>query len=185
MRVFIGLQPDGDFLDRLEVEVVPLRREFPDLKWVPPENRHLTLRFLGETPPEKVNRICDHLRSHPPRIPPLALSIDRFGGFPARSDLRVIWAGVAASGSLATLHNWLETRLAEAGIAAEERPFHAHITLARSRTPFTYPQLKQKLRQTTFQEIRFPADSIKVFQSRLTPAGPQYSLLKEIPFEHA
>lgn len=185
MRVFIGIKPEGESMNRLEAAVAPLRREFPAFNWVPPRNRHLTLRFLGEIADEAVKSLCNHLDASPPRLAPFALQIDRLGGFPGRSGLRVIWAGIQLSAPLEKLKNWLESRLGNAGFAAEDRPFHAHITLARIRKPLPDPNLQKKLGRARLPDLTFPVETVNVFQSRLSANGPLYSILKEVSLERA
>ncbi|HDP94486.1 MAG TPA: RNA 2',3'-cyclic phosphodiesterase [Candidatus Aminicenantes bacterium] len=185
MRVFIGIKPEGEFLNQLEAAVAPLRREFPGLNWVPSRNRHLTLRFLGEITDKVLNALCGRLDAFPPRVDPFSIQIDRLGGFSGRSGLRVVWAGIQSSFRLEKLKNWLEKQLGDMGIAAEDRPFHAHITLARISKPLTDPTLPQKLHQARLPDLTFPVATVHLFQSRLSANGPLYSILKEVPLEHA
>lgn len=185
MRVFIGINPEGEFLNRLETAVAPLRREFPGLKWVPSRNRHLTLRFLGEVSEKVLNALCGHLDAFPPRVAPFFIQIDRLGGFSGKSGLRVVWAGIQTCLPLEKLKHWLDKQLGNAGLAAEDRPFHAHITLARIRNPLAATTLQHELRQARLPELTFQVASVNVFQSHLSAHGPRYSILKEVSLEHA
>ncbi|MBN1196426.1 MAG: RNA 2',3'-cyclic phosphodiesterase [Candidatus Aminicenantes bacterium] len=185
MRVFIGIKPEGEFLNRLEAAVAPLRREFHSLKWVPSRNRHLTLRFLGEITDKVLNALCGRLDAFPPRLAPFSIQIDRLGAFSGRSGLRVVWAGIQICPPLEKLRHWLEKQLSNAGLAAEDRPFHAHITLARIRNPLAATTLQQKLHQARLPELTFRVASVNVFQSHLSAHGPCYSILKEVSLEHA
>ncbi len=186
MRVFIGIQPDGDAHRELESASAPLRRDFPDLRWVPAKNRHLTLKFLGEREPEEVTELRRTLSGTPLPVRDFALTIQGLGGFGGRDALRVLWAGVSTPPGLITLHDWLETQLERLGVRRDQRPFHPHITLARIDRPLNTASLHKRLDScgnsvmATFAVSRF-----LVFRSRLTPDGPIYSILEETHLNHA
>ena len=184
MRVFIGIRPDGEALTRLERETAPLRREFPDFKWVDPGNRHLTLRFLGELRPADADKLCRRLKSTPPAPDPIPLEINRLGGFPDDSAPRVIWAGIQDSPLLNNLFNRLEEILESLGIPRETRMFHPHITLARTRRGQPAPRrLAERLRAAPRRIAAFRVKAVTVFQSVLFPEGPRYSILEEISLD--
>jgi len=185
MRVFIGIKPDEDSLERLDTQAAPLRREFPGLNWIPAQNLHLTLRFLGEMADSAAKLVCDRLKKTPPPMAPFSVHVHGMGGFPGRSGLRVIWAGLAESSQLKRLFDWVQERLVEAGIPRETRPFHAHITLARNRRLRNTADLEQKLMTAPRRITTFQVNTVTVFQSRLLPEGPRYSALEEVSLDCA
>lgn len=184
MRVFIGIRPEREALTRLEEEASPLRRDFPQFKWVDPGNRHLTLRFLGEMSTADAEKLCSRLKSSLPASTAIPLEIDGLGGFPDPSSPRVIWAGIRNSPALTNLFNHLEEILESLGIPRETRRFHPHITLARIRRGQPAPRrITERLRSASGQIAAFRVKAVTVFKSVLLPEGPRYSILEEISLD--
>lgn len=114
------------------------------LRWVAVEHLHLTLRFLGETTPDQLCRLAAGLDAVTTTHPPFSLTLGGLGGFPSPRQPRVLWLGVG--GSLAQLNHLqgqVEVSVRNAGFVAEQRPFSAHVTLARARRNATKAQLNQ------------------------------------------
>ena len=102
------------------------------LRWVPADNLHLTLRFLGNVEPERLERLAASLRGV--SFAPFGLGLDGVGSFGRSSAVRVVWLGVGEGQSqLASLAAEVEKRCADLGFEPEERPYNPHLTLARAR----------------------------------------------------
>jgi RNA 2',3'-cyclic 3'-phosphodiesterase len=135
MRLFVAVDLSRAAQDAMAAEqkriAAALGREGAPLKWVRPDQAHLTLVFLGSVdaarvPPlvEAVGRDLD--------AAPFDMVIGGIGVFPSRGAPRAVWAGVAAGArELTGLHQALAARIVEQGVALEQRPFHPHLTLAR------------------------------------------------------
>ncbi|MGI9658698.1 MAG: RNA 2',3'-cyclic phosphodiesterase [Gaiellaceae bacterium] len=104
-------------------------------KPVPPENWHITLRFLGPTSPAQRDRVVADLDQHT-SVAPFRIRLGHLGGFPRESRASVLWVGATGNTEpLVTLAEACETAAQQAGFEPEERPFHPHLTLSRIRPP--------------------------------------------------
>jgi 2'-5' RNA ligase len=184
MRCFIAIDIDennraalGDLQQRLKSEVDINKR---DIKWVKPDNIHLTLKFLGEIGDERVVDVCNIAKEVAGRNDSFELDIESVGHFGGRSA-RVLWVGSGKGReNLLQLQKDLEQQLASAGWPPENRPFSGHLTLCRIRNPKAGIKLAQIAEQYRDFKVGFMlADSVSVYQSRLTPAGPIYTVLGE------
>ncbi len=125
MRLFVGLELPFALRDAL----ASVAHGLNGARWVPPENYHLTLRFLGETSnlvAEEVDGALAALRGRR-----FSLALAGAGLFEGRGRSSTLWVGVAREAGLAHLQNKVETALQRAGIAAERRRFQPHVSLAR------------------------------------------------------
>lgn len=172
MRLFIAIE----LPDKIKRKLAGLRRDIPGVRWVPQEQLHLTLLFLGELEEERLELLCTALE----RIAavPFNLRLTRPGCFPRAGNPRVLWFGVDAQPALERLAQRVKTAVASCGIAVEERPFCAHITLARIRQPAAV-ELKDYTAHPA--AIKFPPLAVREFvllESRLTRQGAQHLLLR-------
>ncbi|MBE0582835.1 MAG: RNA 2',3'-cyclic phosphodiesterase [Desulfofustis sp.] len=125
IRTFIALQLEDSLRSRLS----ELGRSIPDARPVPPEQIHLTLRFLGDIDGTLFQDIKEGLTGVV--APPLTMSLCGVGHFPPRGAPRVIWAGVEPAAALTGLRSGINRVLTRIGIPAEERRYHPHVTFAR------------------------------------------------------
>jgi 2'-5' RNA ligase len=127
IKLFVGLAlPEG-----LKARLAPIMTGLPGARWVPPDNLHLTLRFIGEVD-EHQAALLDAALSQI-RKPPFDLQIAGCGIFAQRRGPEAVWIGVAATPPLTDLQAAIERAAVRAGLAPEERRFRPHITLARLR----------------------------------------------------
>ena len=101
----------------------------PGARWLPREQLHVTLAFLGEVDGGQAQDVRDALRSV--RGSPFALSLRGLGHFPLRGEARVAWAGLRANEPLLQIHRAVTRQIEHAGCELEHRKFHPHVTLAR------------------------------------------------------
>lgn len=181
-RTFIAFPltlPNRERLARVRTD---LDAEGADIKWVAPENMHLTLRFLGDVDEETAGKITAGLPQAFSNIESVDVTISGLGAFPSPARPKVIWAGVTDSGNqLADIHGRLQEFLAGLSFPVEERPFAAHITLGRVRRLGKRHTLGNTLPAYTFEPpLRQSLQRIVFYQSTLTPSGPIYSVLGEV-----
>jgi 2'-5' RNA ligase len=165
MRLFIAIELPDD----LKKTLSRLRADVPGARWVPPEQLHLTLAFLGEVEEKTAGELGERLALI--QTPPFQLRFSGTGCFPNRHRPRVLWAGLEPNPRLTHLAARVHEAVLACGIPQEERPFSPHITLARLKFPavreidvfLTMPQ-KLKIPPFTVREIT-------LFQSRLTSLG--------------
>jgi 2'-5' RNA ligase len=188
-RLFIALEPPEPVRRRIAALAEELRqgagRAGDDVRWVRPENVHLTLQFLGAVPEERVAGIVAALRDAAAGARPLSLSLRGAGGFPNARRPRVLWAGIEGDLSpLAALVAGLGARLAKLGYPPEERPFSPHLTLGRARDGRGAPGLAGALARAGQAEATpWRAVELVLFESHLSPRGPRYEAVARIPLE--
>lgn len=134
LRTFIAVDLDQELKATLTDIQARLRGAVPPrtVRWVQPEGIHLTLKFLGDTPSEKVEQVKAALARAAGESPGFAVTVGGVGCFPDARRPRVVWVGVQdPSGSLARLWQAVESQVAPLGFPAEKRPFSPHLTLCR------------------------------------------------------
>jgi 2'-5' RNA ligase len=130
IRSFVAIEVEeparGAILDYL----TELRRRVEHVVWTPPENLHVTLKFLGGVAPERLTSLAERLAAIAAARPRFAVAYAGVGAFPAVVRPQVLWVGAVAP-ELARLAAAVDEVSVNAGIEAERRPFHAHVTLGR------------------------------------------------------
>ena len=155
------------------------------LKWSPVYNLHITLKFIGEWPEEKLPQLEAALRSVCRRNP-IPLEVRGLGWFPSPKNPRVFWAGLQNGEGLATLARDIETALEPLGIAKDTRPFSAHLTLARIKDPAPLDALRAAMETLESAEYgAFNATCFHLYRSQPGAAGSIYTKLSECPFQPA
>ena len=125
MRLFVAIDLPETVKDHLSTICCGL----PGARWVPPEQMHLTLRFIGEVDGGLLRDICEELAVIQGEI--FSLQLEGVGFFPPRGKPRVLWVGLHKVEALLQLRNRIESRLVALGLEAEGKKFSPHITLAR------------------------------------------------------
>jgi 2'-5' RNA ligase len=182
MRLFTGIDLPEEIRERLERLLMHLRPA-AHLKWSPVYNLHLTLKFIGEWPEEKLPQLASALRSIPPRAR-INAEVKGLGWYPNPHHPRVFWVGVQAGELLPALARDIEAALAPLGIAKEDREFNAHLTLARIKEPAPLQALRSAIAQLESLEFgSFAPDRFYLYRSQPGSAGSIYTKLSEFPFQ--
>ena len=182
MRLFIGLDPREEVRERLERLLMHLRA-CAHLKWSAVYNLHVTLKFIGEWPEDKLQELEAALRSICPREP-IQADVQGLGWFPNPHHPRVFWAGVHGGDGLAALAGDIEAALAPLEIASEDRPFNAHLTLARIKEPAPLQPLRKAIAQ--LESVDFGSllvDRFYLYRSQPGSAGSIYTKLSQYPLQ--
>ena len=124
-RLFVAIDPSAPVRDAL----ARLSHGVPGAKWVAPEQFHLTLRFIGAVEGALYDEIVEALGDV--EAPAFRLAFVGVGHFPPRGAPRVLWAGVNDGAAPGRLHDRIEARLRQLGVAPDRRGFAPHVTLAR------------------------------------------------------
>lgn len=171
LRLFIAVPVSDEVRLAAAKLIETLRACDADVKWVEPENLHLTLRFLGATAPERLPEI-EALMAQVAVRPAFRLSYSGIGAFPSWKELRVVWVGLKEG----------VTELSEMakalGPSPEGRPFAAHLTIGRVRRG---GELEKVATEVRFPELSQNVDNLVLYESRLMPQGPVYTVRKKIP----
>jgi 2'-5' RNA ligase len=129
MRLFVALDIDESIRNRIARFMDGVRGFAPDVRWVQPESMHVTLKFVGEKPPQFVENIKQALSSFHAKASDI--SFRGYGFFPGPTAARVFWIGIESGPELGTLAKVVDATLLSIGIPKEEHAFSPHITLAR------------------------------------------------------
>lgn len=184
MRTFIAIELPSKIKESLANVQNKLKATGADVKWVEPQNIHLTLKFLGEIDDKKLSRIAEIMNEIVENNNPFDIRISSIGAFPKIDFPRVIWVGVE-KGNKETkeIAKALEDKICEVGIPKEDRTFSSHITIGRTRSTLNRIKLVQELKNLAIgfekDNLDFSVTKITLFKSTLTPKGPLYEALKE------
>lgn len=186
MRIFVGIKLDDSVLLEMEKFLKPFKKMASPIKWTKPENIHVTLKFIGEVTPDKYSRIETLLDNADFKTGSIDLTIAGCGKFGKGRDMSIFWIGLDKNEKLEDLYNRIETTLQKAGIPKEERRFKPHLTVARNKKSFNFKSFFELIEENKDRRIAGQrVTAFQVFESRLTPEGPIYTLLKEIPLDTA
>jgi 2'-5' RNA ligase len=169
MRLFVAL----DISEELKKELALLEESLSgchSLRFVKPENIHLTLKFLGEVRDEKLGKVKEVLSGV--RFGGVKLSTTRIGTFPG-----VLWLGVKLGSDLAQLQQKVQRGVLQFAMR-DPRPYKPHLTVARfqSLSPQERESVDSAVRERRI-EVSWKADSFTLYRSKLTPQGPVYEEL--------
>jgi RNA 2',3'-cyclic 3'-phosphodiesterase len=181
VRLFVALHISQDIRGAITNLVCELKSLDASWKWTRTENLHVTLRFLGEVSPDKLQTVKETLRGVPAEFP-FPLGFASLGFFPNKRRPRVLWVGLDAQPALAKLAHAIEESLAAVGIPREEREFNPHLTLARGKDGIISPKLNEQIarhEKSSFGEMT--ATSFHLIESKLKSTGAEYTTLESFP----
>lgn len=186
LRTFIAVDFPPEIIQKIGKIITYFKTQTPDeaLKWISTNNLHLTLKFIGEIPEEKLSQVQAVLADSLQNQSAFNIKIEGLGMYPNEHNPRVIWLGIVADDALINLHQTLDSALEEVDIEREKRKFSPHLTIAR---------VRRGTKRNTISEIGeilslFKVDSlgnttikqVVLYQSELTPKGPIYTPLMTI-----
>ncbi len=180
LRTFVAVELSKELRARCVALQETLARAGADVKWVEPENIHVTLLFLGEVEDRTVADVCRAVALVAGRHEGFPLAVETVGCFPNPRRPRVVWAGVGAgSAELVGLHDALETPLLDLGCyRREERQYTPHITLGRVRGEQQTDRLAAALaKKADWQAGTVDVKELLVLSSELRREGPTYTVL--------
>ena len=180
LRLFAAVGIPEDIRGSLSEAVLPVRERFPKARWVPIQNQHVTVKFLGSTYPRLVEWATGSISTVAGRYAPFPTRVEGLGTFPSGRKARVLWAGLDdGDGRLERLAAALDEALARE-FAPEKRDFTPHLTVAR----FDPPALLDPL-EVAFESEPFEIGRIVLFRSHLRRPAPVYEPLGIFPLGSA
>jgi RNA 2',3'-cyclic 3'-phosphodiesterase len=189
MRLFVALEIPETVRENLAAIRMNFSSVGLQLRWVPPENLHVTLKFIGGVPGEKLQPIIEALRSVR-ADKPVQVKFSGLGGSPAG----VYWAAIESSVALKTLAAQIDQSLRPLGIVGENRPFHPHVTLARFKDRKILKKIDELIHKNGTddhgQNLKYDFGSLiatefHLMESKTLPTGPVYSKVQSFPFAGA
>lgn len=184
MRLFLALTIDPGIRASLEQAVDRLRGSRAAVRWVKPDAIHQTIKFLGETPEERLEDLVDSLSSVCGGMLPFQIAVAGLGVFPDLRRPRVVWAGVQEpSGTLMRLWRETEKSTRTLGWPGEKKGFKPHITLGRVKGAINISRLSEAIK--SLENLHWgdqDVDGMALYQSRLKPGGAEYEIIHFFPF---
>lgn len=180
MRLFTGLDVPYETRRNLELLLHHLKPK-ADIQWSPLHNLHVTTKFIGEWPEERLQDLKDTLTGVPV-TGDLRIALRGLGWFPNPHQPRVFFVNVQAPEGLLALARSTDQACAAVGIPSEEKPFRPHLTLARIRPAGKLFDLKKAVADLPDDNIgAFTATQFHLYKSDLRPGGSVYTKLASYP----
>jgi RNA 2',3'-cyclic 3'-phosphodiesterase len=183
LRAFIAIELPLHVCEAIQKQTDRLRQTLGDdfIRWVPTQNMHLTLKFLGDTSTSHLDFLKQMLVREANLHSPFDLQLGGLGSFPTPRNPKVLWIGIHTPPGLTSLQRGVEAGVSRLGYKGEERAFSPHLTIARTRQNASLSEL-QKIR-TALDKIQLGnigtarVDSVHLFKSDLQPGGSIYTKL--------
>ncbi len=187
IRCFIAIELEEEIKNRLAEQQRMFRKRLSgnesSIKWVKPEQIHLTLKFLGNVSDQDLQEICAAATRAASEFQPFSFSVGGCGCFPPKGPARVLWIGITEGQSeLKQLAKRVDHWVNKLGFPREQRAFSGHLTLARIRQANAGKVVRNVVEGTTLDSLgQQSVSTITVFQSDLKPGGPIYTPLHHAP----
>jgi len=178
-RLFIGVPVSSTkAIQKVESWKNNSRMRLNKMSWVKPENWHITLYFLGDTPDEKVDVLRQVIEQSFSDVAAFSSKLEGVGVFPSRRDPNVLWLGLNSLQNIIPAHHKLGDLLRQNGFNFDQKPLKPHLTIARMKflaDKAIIDTLVNDYGQTVFDAVSI--NKVVLFESLLTPQGPIYKAL--------
>ena len=187
LRAFIAIELPQHIRDAIEKQTARLRQALGNdlVRWVPAQNMHLTLKFLGDIAASHVDFLKQMLAREAESHSQFDLQIGGLGSYPTSRRPRVLWVGLHALAELASLQKSIEAAARRLGYEPDEHPFSPHLTVGRVRqsaSPADLPKVRAAMDNIQLGGIGTArVDSVHLIKSDLQPSGSIYTKLFSAP----
>jgi RNA 2',3'-cyclic 3'-phosphodiesterase len=186
LRLFIAVETPPDVQAVIKETVDQLRSSNADVRWESADKWHCTIKFLGDTPRDRVAALSESLHRIAADTSPFSLVYRSLGCFPGKRDPRIIWAGIDSSdGAMGDLSGRVDEAMGLLGFEKENRPFHPHVTLGRVRGNRQIPELLTIMETVTFESQPVVINQIVLIRSDLRPTGSVYTVQESYSLHHS
>lgn len=191
LRAFIAVEIPSSIQRAIQDSTASLRKILGDnlVRWVPPQNIHLTLKFLGDISISNLDLIKQMLITEAAQHPRFEMQAEGIGSFPNSRRPRVIWIGLHAPAALESLQRGIESASARLGYSADGKSFSPHLTIGRVKQNSSAPEiqsLRDALEGTKIGLLGIVhVDAAHLFKSDLQPSGSVYTRLFSAPMGKA
>ena len=185
IRSFLAIELPKAVLRKIEEVQADLKSARADVRWVSPEKIHLTLKFFGNIEESRIDSIFRAIQEPLRNTSPFSIRVQGIGAFPHVKNPRVIWLGLITDGqNLTSLQKQIETQLEKIGFQSEDRPFHPHLTLGRTKSSRGKDELAGRMEKHKEEEFGdLQVERVILFKSDLKPSGPIYTPLGDVKLE--
>jgi 2'-5' RNA ligase len=188
-RLFIAINAtdplEKDFLPFFKKLKINADKQNLIVKWIIPNNFHITMNFLGELPEEILPSLQDVIQEICSQFAPFELKIEDISAFANEHEARVLWLGVQNKKCFAQLKNSMEQALLDKKILdrADPREFSPHLTLGRLRNPHSVKDMISPLKRKSFGKIH--VRELVLYESKLQGPFPVYIPLYRYPLNNS
>lgn len=176
LRLFVAVDVPPDHLARVQELTAPLRAALDGARWTPESNQHITVKFLGSTPSERLAEVAGVCAEVASMHASVQVHLNRLGAFPNLRRARVLWMGIDdPDGLLERMAGALDGGFEALGYAREARAYTPHLTLARMKFP---APIREPLPVVDTELPPFSVDHLSLYRSRLSPRGAMYEALE-------
>jgi 2'-5' RNA ligase len=186
LRAFIAIEIPLTLREAVCKATAPMQKGIgPAVRWVPMENMHLTLKFLGDVSPTNVEMLSQMLRAEADLFQCFDLRLSGFGAYPNLKRPRILYIGIQAPATLESLQRGIDSASRRLGYESEERGFSPHLTIGRVKQTSTATE--QQTVRRAIEETRIDSlgtarvDSVHLYKSDLKPTGSVYTRLYSAP----
>ena len=183
MRIFVAVDVPDEIKGVISTAFEGLKSGVEGVRWVKPENIHLTVKFIGDYEERKLDRLVDEVRKAALRSPRFTALLGGCGAFSSPRKARVIWVDMREGGEgAAVVARKVDSRLGKIGVKRENRPFRAHLTLGRLKRPKDCSDMLDRLDDDLeeLSEMPFDVQEIVLYRSILSSEGSTYVSLQHI-----
>ena len=186
-RAFVAFDLSDEVLVQIDQVLAGLQARMAGLpiRWVPTQNIHLTLKFLGDVSVSNVERLAEILRSAVAGFSVFELSIGGLGVFPNERRPSVLWLGVEGPSALQSIQHRVDVEVARLGYRADERSFAPHLTIGRVARNAGHAEIRQVAEAVQAERVGFLGAAvvreIHLYKSELRPSGAVYAKVYSAP----
>lgn len=164
-------------LDEVDEAIAGLHAEAPELDWAVPQGRHVTMKFLGDVDPDRIDAIALVMDAIARSHRPFSIRLAHIGAFPNFRKARVVWLGVEHEPRLELLQHDVEVAADGIGFELDGRAFRPHVTLARVKEPLDIDRARRLARAARKVDFTASVDvaEMTLFESSLAPTGARHS----------
>lgn len=182
IRTFICIELSDALRKEIAGYIDSLRDTGQGVKWIEPENLHITLKFLGDVSEDRVETVVQAVKLTAKDFNPFAMGFSGIGAFPSMKKPNVLWIGVThGEQELSALASRIDANLSREGFPREKREFRPHLTIGRIKVPKNIDKLHTAIsgmKNVDFGEMK--VETITVMESRLYRSGPVYCPLEKV-----
>lgn len=188
LRAFIAIEIPLPIRQAVCTATSDLQKELNSLvRWVPLENMHLTLKFLGDVSSTNLDMVTQMISAEADLFECFEIHLDGLGSFPNLKRARVLFIGIRAPAVLSALHRGIESAAKRLGYESEERDFSPHLTIGRVKQNIAVPEqqtIRRALEGTKIASLgTAKIDSVHLYKSDLKPTGSVYTRLYSAPLK--
>jgi len=179
-RLFVAVRAPVEVREYASRVVGPLR-PYGDVRWVPSDRLHLTLKFLGATPIDLIPDVCESLSKTANVFSSFVVELPSIGAFPDAHRPRTVWLGIEPPEQVSKLAMEIDRAAGRLGFEREQKPYRAHLTLGRVKSPRGIGALATALdraNRSIGEPVQWRIRRMELIRSNLHPSGPEYTTVQ-------